>query len=194
MTARTAQVADERPGRAQLLAAAMDYFAEHGIGEVSLRGLAEQLGTSHRMLIYYFGSRDGLLSAIVDTVEATQQQVLRELTADPGGDSDDQALRFWHIVTDAALNWGPLVFELSAHAMQNRPHAKDLRSTLIEAWLEPLAARWTIRGLDHEAARARARLDLAVARGLLYDLLLSGDRAEVDAAATAYIRQGAPPR
>ena len=49
--------------REELLGKAIGWFAEHGVGETSLRTLAEGIGTSHRMLIYHFGSREGLLAA-----------------------------------------------------------------------------------------------------------------------------------
>ena len=45
--------------------AAMEYVAEHGVGDLSLRGLAAALGTSHRMLSYHFGSREGLLIEVI---------------------------------------------------------------------------------------------------------------------------------
>jgi AcrR family transcriptional regulator len=45
--------------RDRLLAAALEHVATHGIGNLSLRGLAAALGTSHRMLSYHFGSREG---------------------------------------------------------------------------------------------------------------------------------------
>ena len=67
--------------RDRLLGAAIAYFAAHGIGDTSLRGLAEAIGTSHRMLIYHFGSRDGLLAAVVDRVEQAQRDALAALTA-----------------------------------------------------------------------------------------------------------------
>ena len=45
---------------------------------------------------------------------------------------------------------------------------------------------WTVRGVPRRTARSQARLDLAVARGLLHDLLLTGDRKRVDAAMLRY--------
>ena len=58
--------------RERLLAGAIDYVAEHGLADVSLRTLAEALGTSHRMLIHHFGSKEQLWVEIVRTVEARQ--------------------------------------------------------------------------------------------------------------------------
>ena len=38
----------------QLLDAATEHVLAHGLGDLSLRNVADALGTSHRMLIYYF--------------------------------------------------------------------------------------------------------------------------------------------
>src|SRR3954454_9299152 len=59
--------------RERLLAAAMEHVAGHGVANLSLRGLAAALGTSHRMLIYHFGSREGLLIEVIRAVEAQQR-------------------------------------------------------------------------------------------------------------------------
>src|SRR6202008_3712914 len=68
--------------RERLLAAAMDHVVEHGVGDLSLRGLAAALGTSHRMLSYHFGSREGLLIEVIRTVEAQQRAALATLLLD----------------------------------------------------------------------------------------------------------------
>src|SRR3954451_15959464 len=68
--------------RARLLEAAMTHVAAHGVGEISLRGLAAALGTSHRMLIYHFGSREGLLIEVIRTVEAQQRAALEQMLAE----------------------------------------------------------------------------------------------------------------
>ena len=62
--------------RDKLLSAVVEHFAEHGIGDTSLRGIAEAVGTSHRMLIYHFGSREGLLVEVTRTVEARQRSMM----------------------------------------------------------------------------------------------------------------------
>jgi AcrR family transcriptional regulator len=175
-------------GRDALLARAIGHFAEHGVGDTSLRALAEAIGTSHRMLIYHFGSRDGLLAAVVDIVEQGARDTLARMVAEAKDDPDplEAGLRYWHLVTDEALIYGPLFFELSSHAMLDLPHAADLRERLVWTWLTSLEAMWTARGVPKVAARQQARLDLAVSRGLLHDLLLTGDRQAVDRAMHQY--------
>src|SRR5919199_2429138 len=71
------------PPREKLLAAVIGYVAAHGFSDLSLREVAAAIGTSHRMLIYHFGSREGLLVAVVQAVEAGSRGLLAELAADP---------------------------------------------------------------------------------------------------------------
>ena len=56
--------------RERLLESVIQHFAEHGLADQSLRHIAEAIGTSHRMLLYHFGSKDGLLLEVVRAVEA----------------------------------------------------------------------------------------------------------------------------
>jgi AcrR family transcriptional regulator len=181
------------PGRERVLRDVVDYFAAHGTGEASLRRIAAEVGTSHRMLNYYFGPREGLLTAVVETLEADQRSLLDAMVAQDLADPTDELRRFWAQVSDAALVYGPLFFELSAGAMHGLPHAAALRSSLIRPWLDLLEQRLRQWGYDAEPAAAQARIGLAVARGLLFDLLITGDRQGVDAAMDAFIAASIPP-
>ena len=59
--------------RDELLDQVTDHVLEHGLIGLTLRPLAAAIGTSDRMLIYHFGSRDALVSAVVahSTLRAT---------------------------------------------------------------------------------------------------------------------------
>lgn len=167
--------------RESLLAEAVEHFAKNGIGDASLRSIATSVGTSHRMLIYHFGSRKGLLAEVVRAVEQQQRDLLAEvLTTDLPIAGQNEL--FWRRVTEATLIYGPLFFELSAHAMQDLPHTESLKADLINVWLPPLIDLCVRAGLPADEAPAYARLGLAASRGLLFDLLLTGDRAGVDEA------------
>ena len=106
--------------RDELLARCVAWFAEHGVGDTSLRTLAAAVGTSHRMLIYHFGSREGLLAAVVESVELTERSLLETLLAEVD-DPYAAGLRFWEHVADAATTFAPLYFELAGQAMQGQP-------------------------------------------------------------------------
>jgi AcrR family transcriptional regulator len=174
--------------RDDLLAAALGYVTEHGVGDISLRALAAELGTSHRMLIYHFGSRDGLLVEVVRAVERRQRDRLAELMADPDLTPDEQARRFWADLVDPA-QWPAerLFFELYGQALQGRPHAVPLLEGIVTDWLDPLTDLAVQTGVPPDRARAQVRLQIAVARGLLLDLLATGDVDGVRAAAEAHL-------
>jgi AcrR family transcriptional regulator len=188
-----ARTQDATGARERLLAAAMDHVAQHGVGNMSLRGLAAALGTSHRMLIYHFGSRDGLLIEVIRAVEAQQRAALAQLMLDEQSSSADTMRRMWRRLADPAL-WPNerLFFEVYAQALQGSPHALPLLDGIVDDWVEPLTRIAVAQGRSEPEARAEARLGVAVARGLLLDLLATGDRESVDAAMERYIAALAP--
>lgn len=164
--------------RERLLCAVIEHFGRHGIGDTSLRGIAGAVGTSHRMLLYHFGSREGLLAEVTREVEARQRAVM---TATYNGDLPplEAAARYWEDTVEATLRYGPLFFELAAHAMQGREHAAALRDELIAAWLPPVTELCQAIGIPAAEAETHARLALGAARGLLLDLLVTNDREAV---------------
>jgi AcrR family transcriptional regulator len=55
--------------RDELLDLVTDHVLEHGLIGLTLRPVASAIGTSDRMLLYHFGSRDELVAAVVTRVE-----------------------------------------------------------------------------------------------------------------------------
>jgi AcrR family transcriptional regulator len=179
--------------RERLLAAAMDHVAQHGVGDLSLRGLAAALGTSHRMLIYHFGSREGLLIEVIRAVEAQQRAALATMLLDEDAPPAETMRRMWKRLADPSL-WPNerLFFEVYAQALQGSPHALPLLDGIVDLWVQPLARIGVAQGVPEAQARAEARLGVAVVRGLLLDLLATGEREAVDAAMERYIEAIAP--
>jgi aminoglycoside 2'-N-acetyltransferase I len=187
-----ARSSEEPDARERLLAAAMEHVATHGVGDLSLRGLAAALGTSHRMLIYHFGSREGLLVAVIRAVEAQQRAALAGMLLDkPAGET---TRRLWHGLADPAmLPSVRLFFEVYVQALQGHEHAQPMLEGIVDSWVEPLARIGVASGVPEARARAEARLGVAVTRGLLLDLLATADRAGVDAAMERWIEVLASP-
>lgn len=186
--ARSEPAASRPTGREALLAATMEVLARDGIGNISLRQIAAEVGTSHRMLLYHFQSREGLLVAVVEEMDRRNSDALAALTAGATGtDLRDVAWMFWKHAADNASTFGPLFFELSSQAMLGRSQTEALRDSNFRLWHDALTQLWVAYGLDKRSARKRARLNLAVSRGLLHDLLLTGDRRAVDAAMREFV-------
>jgi AcrR family transcriptional regulator len=174
--------------RARLLAAAIEYLQAHGLGGLSLRELAAAIGTSHRMLIYHFGSKEGLLVAVVHAVEAEQRGFLARLAADPAIGPGEVMRAMWRRLADASL-WPSerLFFEIYGQALQGRPGTEGFLDRVIDDWIAMITEYSVRLGVPPQAARADARLGMAVGRGLLLDLLATGDRAQADQAFERYV-------
>jgi AcrR family transcriptional regulator len=171
--------------RDELLDAAVDYVYEYGLGDLSLRPLARALGTSPRMLIYHFGSKDGLLVAVVQATEDRQRVALAEIERSLGGSATPASLTrlMWQRLADPELApYERLFFALYGRALQGDPNVTPLLDGIVESWLGPTAELLERAGVPAEHARAQARLGMAATRGLLLDLLATGDRAACDEA------------
>jgi AcrR family transcriptional regulator len=179
---------DDKGPRERLLDGAIDYVAQHGLSDVSLRTLASALGTSHRMLIHHFGSKQRLWVEIVRTVEARQRELLADMLPDPEQPIADAMRAWWKHISDPAL-WPNerLFFEIYGQALQGRQHTVELLDGIVEDWLDPVTEINVSLGIPRRAARAHARLGVAVTRGLLLDLLATRDVAGVDDAMEAFI-------
>jgi AcrR family transcriptional regulator len=177
-----------QPPRERLLEAAIDYVAQNGITDLSLRQLAAALGTSHRMLIHHFGSKEGLWVAIVREVERRQRDLLAAMIP-AVADQPVEAMRaYWRHISDPSL-WPNerLFYELYGQAIQGRAHTVEMLDGIVEDWVAPAAEINMAMGLDAEQARAHARLGVAVTRGLLLDLVATRDVDGVNAAMDAFI-------
>jgi AcrR family transcriptional regulator len=185
------------PGiRARLRDQAVDYVLSHGVGDLTLRPLARALKTNARMLVYHFGSREGLMREILSR--------LREL--------EDAHIQAWFqsgeklCTTPEFLSWywkrlsAPrarpavrLIFELYALALKNpRAYPGVLEDPL--AYWQKLTKK---AGIPAKPGGVEATLLLAATRGLLLDLCATGDRARVERAMEAlaqFVEWRATPR
>ena len=57
---------------------ALDYFLEHGLAELSLRPLADEIGTSSRLLIYHFESKEKLIATVMEEARSRTQRSFAE--------------------------------------------------------------------------------------------------------------------
>ena len=174
--------------RKQLVEATVDHLQQAGLTGLTLRSIASGVGTSHRMLIYHFGSLDGLITAVVIEVEERQRAHLAELQDLADLSLSQIAFAVWKSVSAPAL--APLerlFFGLYARLLDEEDN--HLVKTLVSSWLDPTTALLTSRGVPKAKARKLARLGLGVSRGLLLDLLATGEKRAVDAAMREYITQ-----
>jgi len=150
--------------RSKLLDRIVDEVGGNGLADRSLRELAAAVGSSHRMLIFHFGSRAGLIGAIVDAVESAQRDLLAEL-ADQASSPSELVMLLWERVSSAELRpFVRLFFECVALADQG---------DLTDSWIE--VGEMVADKLGVVVDEVELRLGVAVSRGLLIDVLTTGD-------------------
>jgi AcrR family transcriptional regulator len=167
-------------GRQELLHDVVAHVRHHGIADSSLRELADLVGSSHRMLLYHFGSREGLIAAIVAENEA-DERATAAANASRGLSGIDALRAAWKRLRQPARSGDErLFFELAAMAMYHRPGTERVGDDLV--------GRWMALAEDTGADVAQLRLDIAVIRGLLLDLLVTGDRERTNDAFERYLQ------
>lgn len=150
--------------RTALLDRVMEEVAANGLADRSLRELAQAAGTSHRMLLYHFGSRAGLVAAIVERVESAQRDALAEMST-RAADPADLIRMLWSQVSSPELRpFVRLFFECVAASGGEG---------LTDPWLDVGPGIATSIGADTD--EDLLRLGVAVSRGLLIDVLATGD-------------------
>jgi AcrR family transcriptional regulator len=167
------------PGiRARLRDQAVDYVLSHGVAHLALRPLAKVLKTNARMLVYHFGSREGLMRQILAGLrEREDARIQTWFRSAEKPRTLDQFLRwYWKRLSARRARSGiRLIFELYVLALRNpREYPGVLEDPL--AYWQKLAEKADIPSRFDAVV---ATLLLAATRGLLLDLCATGDRARV---------------
>ncbi|WP_427921051.1 TetR/AcrR family transcriptional regulator [Streptomyces sp. cg40] len=186
------------PRRTELLDACYAYLLEHGLTGLSLRPLAAATGTSPRVLLYLFGSKDELLRQLLARARheqvGTMAAVLTEAGAEAGADGlDDLVDRLWGFLS--APEQRPMVrltYEAFLLSLGHDPGPwAGFAGEAAREWLD-LLARAQPPGTPPDLARARATRALALVRGLLLDLLACEEPERVRSALTLGTEGPAP--
>ena len=181
----------EGDARDRLLERVIAFAAVDGISGRSLREIARGAGTSHRMLLYHFGSRQGLLAAIVAAIEARQRSLMAAM-AHRASTQREVLTELWAQVSSPAMRpFVTLFFEVFGLVAQGTPGTEGLREGLTQPWLRDAAA--AAAGLGPPPERADLRLGIAVTRGLLLELVAGAEPAEIDAAYRLFVDRSAGP-
>lgn len=165
--------------RRELLDRITDHIVRRGLAEAGLRQLAPIAGTSHRMLVYYFGSRDGLLGAVLHELRGVES---REIMGQASS-RRDALERAWAYYTAPERQLEMRIFfYLAGQASHAGSEPSVFTDAVVATWTDELRQVCERDGMDPESAQAEARLLVASLRGLLLDRVLTGDETGTDQA------------
>ncbi len=177
---------DERL-RDDLLERIVEYVWENGISDLQLRPLAEAVESSPRGLLYHFGSKEALVTAVLERALIRQRAIFETLPRNP--DSYAKTVRAAWSVMSRPQNEGlfRLFFEIYGLALQDRERFPDFLERAVEGWLSFLERPALRDGYSHTDARAIATVLLAGYRGFLLDLCATRDRKRLARAVDLWI-------
>ncbi len=175
-----------RHRRGELLEAVGDYVLENGVASLSLRRVAEAVGVSHVTLQHHFGSKEQLVGEIVEhLLERTlvPQDVYADGTPNPDMDLPSRWRALWaHLTSPPGQRDIRLFVEvLGQSQFQGADYAPAVKRS-IDHRLDILTANVIALGCPPQDAPAFATLALATLRGLVIDLLATGERERLDRA------------
>lgn len=169
------QVRREPSGRQEeLLERAYGYALAHGISDLSLRPLATAIGSSPRVLLFLFGSKAGLVRALLDRARTDELALLDRIRRDADDSGFAAVVRTTRQWLSADAHRPLLALWLEAYARSlvepNGPWKGFGRQT-VDDWLDVLAAAQSSRRRNSSRGAAERTVALSVLRGALLDLL-----------------------
>jgi AcrR family transcriptional regulator len=170
--------------KALLLENLIAYLVKRGIADLSLRPMAAAVGTSARLLIFHFGSKQRLLVAVLEEMQARLQRSLELLLAEPGAVRRAPLRQFWDWALKEA-NFAQLRVLYQLHilaAQDHKTYGRFLKRNSFN-WLESVQA--VLKPAQRSATLAT--LIVAVFDGLFIEVVSTGDRRRATAAIDEFI-------
>lgn len=173
----------------ELLQAVLDHIARNGLAELSLRPLARAIGTSPRMLLYFFGSKERLIVEAINHSRLHQRDLLLANSRQGKVHGRPDLKRLWRWVSAPRNeNVVRFFFEVYGLALQKPRRFSGFLEHVITDWLKILEAELCREGLPRLSAEAFSTLLIATQRGLMLDLYTTGNRARVNRAYDELVR------
>jgi AcrR family transcriptional regulator len=175
--------------RADLLERIVDYVHAHGVSQLSLRPLGEAVGCSPRLLLYFFSSKEDLVTEVLSAAGARQRTLVSRLQLQHAATPGQACREIWKAISEP--NAEPifrLFFELYGLALQDRKRYSAFLDRVVNDWLAFIAQPMIAAGWKADDARAYATIVLAGFRGFLLDLCTTRDRERINRAVELWLR------
>jgi AcrR family transcriptional regulator len=178
--------------RGELLDAVGEYVLENGVSSLSLRRVADAVGISHVTLQHHFGTKEELVAEIVEHLlerTFTPRGAYPDGSPEPGTDLGTRWRTLWAGLTSAPGQRDIRLFVevLGQSLYDDTDYAPAIRHSISHR-LASIEANIISLGCPPEEARAYATLLMATLRGLVIDLLATGERERVDEAFQTSLR------
>jgi AcrR family transcriptional regulator len=170
----------------EILEGALSVARDDGLSRLTFGRVAKRLGISDRVVVYYFPTKEDLISEVVVAMGLQLQERVAGSLGSPAADHRDLVRRAWstlaHPDSDPVF---ALFFEANGLAAAGQEPYRSLVPALVEGWVS-----WAAGFIDGPPFRRRAEAEAAIALtdGLLLLRLLAGPRAAGRAARQLGVR------
>lgn len=161
-----------RHTKAEILEGALAAAFDEGVSQLTFGRLAKRLGISDRVIVYYFPTKDDLISEVLVGLGVELQAALAPVFASKVADHVEMLRVAWPVVArDEVDPVFALFFEASGLAAAGCEPYRSLVPRLVEGWIE-----WAGDFISGTAAhrRTEAATMIAVIDGLLLLRQLAG--------------------
>ncbi|WP_046734349.1 TetR/AcrR family transcriptional regulator [Streptomyces humi] len=166
--------------RRDLLEQVRAYVMRNGLTDLSLRPLARALGTSDRMLLYYFGTKERMVAEALGVYERRPFLRSRELLKAVGPPTDPAGLRrfmeeVWQQFGDPEVRAAlPLYLEIMSASVLHPDRYGPVMHDVVTEWTTLLTSVFRDLGMTQDRARAQATLLVGATLGLVITPLANG--------------------
>jgi len=170
--------------------AVLNYLFAHGISNFSLRPLATAIGTSPRMLMFYFKSKDGLIREVLAELHRRLQQSFSRIAHDQPNPRRERPLKlFWRWATnDENIASLRLLYEIQIVSASNPVAFGRYFAEFSETW-----EKMVRKAMQGARSRELITLTIAVFDGLMLEMIMTGDLRRLDKALNLFISLASQP-
>lgn len=176
----------DQPQRADLLDALVEYTVEHGFSDLAWQPVAAALGVTTTTLVHHFGTKEQMLVSVLGRL----RERIFAATSEPIGEQPDlasAARAVWTRISDPERREEfRLFFAVYGRALQAPEQFAGFLGRVVDDWMSTLRLAQG-SGTDPQTTTRTATLVIATIRGLLLDLLTTGDRVRVQDAAESFL-------
>jgi AcrR family transcriptional regulator len=169
-----------RHTKQEILDGALATALDDGLSQLTFGRVAKRLGINDRTVVYYFPTKDALITEVVMSMGLQLQATLAEAFSEPARDHLDLARAAWPVLARAEVDAVfALFFEANGLAATGRAPFDTLVPRLVDAWIT-----WVMHFLTGTAVerRAEAEATIAIVDGLLLLRQLAGPASATRAA------------
>lgn len=160
--------------RTELLHGVMDCLCRNGLADLSVRRIAREIGVSAPTLLHHFTSKEQLLAEALAALQRAEIATLTQAFA--GKNIADGLSSLWQThVNHGNRDWLRASSEFQAIALRDPGRFPSYHQNVTRPWVEVLHKALQRSGCPEDQRIAMATLLAGAYRGLLVDLLATGE-------------------